>query len=289
MEGLQDIRGWTLFDRDNNGVGTVDDLVVNVRTGDVPFIIADIGGALGIGAKKTLLPLDRLRLQPDRREVLADAPADRFKSAPDYSDRTESFDQFNEYWAEKAPERKEQREHKATEKRERKKPQQRKKTESRGRAAERASEREKERAGERVIPEVEERLEVKKHEEKVGEVEVRKEVETHPETVREKVKRTRVYVSRRDVEPGRKTKPGEKTLRGGETIRIPVVEERLFVEKKAEVVGEVVIRTEIVEEEQEVTENVRRERVDIQSSGDVDESELQEEEEPRRLSKHSRR
>ncbi|HOK54146.1 MAG TPA: DUF2382 domain-containing protein, partial [Armatimonadota bacterium] len=61
--------------------------------------------------------------------------------------------------------------------------------------------------------------------------------------------------------------PGEQVLREGETIHIPIVEERLEAAKRGEVTGEVVIQPETIEEEKEVTGEVRKEHVEVERKG----------------------
>lgn len=252
-EGDPDIRGWNIYDRDDNSIGKVDDLLVDTDTGNIIFAIASYGGALGIGAEHTLVPLDRMHLDRDNERVHLMGTEDDLHNAPKHTRDTHDFGQYYDYWsgrpaAEAAPPR---------ERHEEERPEMR------------------ERRGQ-VIPEVEEHLEAEKREVETGEVEVRKVVETHKETVREPVRRTRIRVIRRGVEPGREVKPGEQVLREGETLEIPVVEERLDVHKRAEVTGEVIIQPETVVEEETVSGEVRKEHVEVEAHG---EAEVEEEEE----------
>jgi uncharacterized protein (TIGR02271 family) len=253
-----DIRGWTLVDKDHNDFGKIGDMLADTETGEIPFFIAHYDQVLGLGGKMTLLPADKTDLDYENRRVLFHGTADDLKNAPVYTEDERDYGKFHDYWRGR---KYEERPMKETEYRE--------PTPTEGR--------------ERVIPETEERLEVGKREEKVGEAMIHKEAETHRETVREPVKKTHVRVYRRPVEPGAETRPGTEGLREGETIEIPVTEEKLVTQKKEEVTGEVVIQPETVMEEEEVTAELKKEHVEVEKHGEAElEDEEMIEEKPRR-------
>ena len=54
----QDVRGHEVRDIDNATVGRVDDLVVEVNSGRVRFLVIGEGGILGIGRSHHLVPVD---------------------------------------------------------------------------------------------------------------------------------------------------------------------------------------------------------------------------------------
>jgi uncharacterized protein (TIGR02271 family) len=252
-EGDPDIRGWGVFDEEDNQIGKVKDLLVSEKANEVIFATVAHGGIFGAGSKTTLVPLDMIHLDKANKRANFEGMADRLDNAPEYTEDTRNFNQFYDYWT------------------------------GRGAISEaRMTEKRVTEERERRIPEIEEHLEVEKHPEQVGEVRIHKEVETHPETVRETVRRTRVRVIRTPVEPGREIKPGERLLREGETIEIPIIEEKLEATKHGEVTGEVIITPETVEEEEVVTGDVRKERVEIEHRGGGEVEEESEEERRRR-------
>lgn len=246
-----DVRGWDLQDQSGNSIGKIKDVLVDPKTGEAIFAIIEHGGLMGIGGKNKLVPLDDIRPDPGNKRAILDIPADRVDQSPDFARDTRDFTPFYDFWLQKRTAAA-QPEHMET---------------ATGKMAG---------AHERVIPEVEEHLEVGKRAEQVGEVQIHKEVETRPETVHETVQRTRIRMFRRPVTPGREVAAGEQVLREGESITIPVVEEKLVTQKKAEVTGEVVVSPETVQEEKAVTEQVRKEHVKVEEHG---EAELEEEEE----------
>ncbi|MCK6531149.1 DUF2382 domain-containing protein [Myxococcota bacterium] len=111
------------------------------------------------------------------------------------------------------------------------------------------------------VPISEEELVARKHSEEVGEVEVHKDVIEEERTFRVPVSREEVHVER--IETDRPLRPGEKAF-VEETIRIPIVEEEVTAEKRAHVVGEVVVSKEVVEEQREVKGTVRHEEVRVE-------------------------
>lgn len=256
IEGDIDPRGWTVQSNQGDDFGKVDDLLVDNNTDEVAFLVIKHGGIMGMGGEMTLIPLDHVMFDRDNLLVIFDGTADDLKNAPKYTHDTSDYGMFYDYWSGmRGGARQYGREEEAT-----------------GMKAGMME------TGQQVIPEYGERLETEKHAEQVGEAVVHKEVETHPETIREQVAKTRIRAFRREVAPGEQLTEGQQTLKEGETIRVPIIEERLEVEKRPEVTGEVVIEPETVHEQAEVTEQVRKEHVTVEQHGE-DEFEEEEDEE----------
>jgi uncharacterized protein (TIGR02271 family) len=113
------------------------------------------------------------------------------------------------------------------------------------------------------VPVREERLEVETRPTELGAVEIRKTVESEQQTVPVELTREEVHVEQRDV-PAR---PATEADRPGAfeegTIRVPVRGEEAVARKEAVVTGEVVIDKTRTTETQQVTDTVRRERVEV--------------------------
>lgn len=112
----------------------------------------------------------------------------------------------------------------------------------------------------------EERLRIGTESYESGRVRAVKRVDT--ETVSQRVPRS---VERADLErsPAAEGDSGQvETLPDG-SISIPVFEEQIVVEKRLVVRERVVLRKHTVQEEQTVTAEVRRERIEIETDGDV--------------------
>jgi uncharacterized protein (TIGR02271 family) len=105
-----------------------------------------------------------------------------------------------------------------------------------------------------------------KHREQVGEVTVHKDVVTETQTISVPVEREEVTVTSRPATTT--TAPADVELKE-ETVTVPVYTEQVEVQKRPVVREEVRVAKEAIEEEEEIEATVRRERVDVERSGDV--------------------
>ncbi|MFC4103217.1 YsnF/AvaK domain-containing protein [Paenibacillus xanthanilyticus] len=117
---------------------------------------------------------------------------------------------------------------------------------------------------ERTLKLREERLQVDKEAVQAGEVVVHKNVVEENRTVNVPVEHEEVFVERRAVADGR---TDAAPIGEDETIRIPVTEERVEVTKKPVVTEEIVIGKRTVQETEQVQDTVRKEKVDLDQSG----------------------
>lgn len=97
-EGDPDIRSWELFDKDNNKIGKVEDLLVDTNTDKVAYILASFGGILSMGGDSTAIPLHLVRLDKDNHKVMFYGTSDDLKSAPRYHKDVTDYGLFNRYW-----------------------------------------------------------------------------------------------------------------------------------------------------------------------------------------------
>ena len=113
------------------------------------------------------------------------------------------------------------------------------------------------------VPVREERLEVEKRSAELGAVEIRKTVETEQQTVPVELEREEVHVEQRDV----KARPASEADLSGAfqegTVRVPVRGEEAVARKEAVVTGEVVIDKQRTTETQQITDTLRKERVEV--------------------------
>ncbi|MFA7746168.1 DUF2382 domain-containing protein [Salinicoccus roseus] len=108
----------------------------------------------------------------------------------------------------------------------------------------------------------EERLNVDKEKVKTGEVNIDKHTETERQEFDVPVEREEVTVERRPVDGDRPVRDGE-IGDDNDSIRVPVNEERVNVSKEDVVSEEVVVKKDKVRDTEHVSEDVRREDVDI--------------------------
>lgn len=110
----------------------------------------------------------------------------------------------------------------------------------------------------------EEELDVSKHAERTGEVTLHKDVVEETRSVTVPVSHEEVVVERRAVS----ATPSDEPIGEEETIRIPVSAERVDVDKHTVVTGEVSLHKRSVQETEEVTETLRKERAHVDVDGD---------------------
>jgi len=121
------------------------------------------------------------------------------------------------------------------------------------------------------VPVYEEELVVGKRQEQVGDVHLRKEVVTEQESVPVTLRHEEVTVERVPV-TGQTSQADLQTAFQGQDIDVPVMGEEAVVSKQAHEVEEVRLHKQATEEQQQVSDTVRRERVvvdgvDQQQSG----------------------
>jgi hypothetical protein len=74
--------GSNVFNETNENVGSIDDLIIT--PGDrVPFAVLSVGGFLGMGAKRVVVPASSLEVR-DNKMVLQGATKASLKDLPDY-------------------------------------------------------------------------------------------------------------------------------------------------------------------------------------------------------------
>jgi uncharacterized protein (TIGR02271 family) len=112
----------------------------------------------------------------------------------------------------------------------------------------------------------EEQLHANKQNVKTGEVRVHKEVTTENQTFNVPVTREEVVIERRPAS-GRGGKVGD--MRDGEEIRIPVMEEKVHLEKETVLKEEVHIGKRKVQESEQVSGDVRKEKVKVDQTGET--------------------
>jgi hypothetical protein len=70
--------------RNDQTIGTIDDLYLDYDEHTVRYVTMDVGGFLGIGAKRVLVPFERLQWLSDRDDLFLDADRDAIENAPEF-------------------------------------------------------------------------------------------------------------------------------------------------------------------------------------------------------------
>ncbi|MDO3660698.1 YsnF/AvaK domain-containing protein [Bacillus sp. C28GYM-DRY-1] len=119
---------------------------------------------------------------------------------------------------------------------------------------------------EKTMPLREEQLKVDKEDVQTGEVEIGKEVKTEQRDMDIPVRHDEIYVERRPVD---ENTADASPVNDSETVRVPIVEEKLEVTKKPVVTDEVVIGKRTVEENEHISETVKKEEPRLNKEGTV--------------------
>lgn len=116
----------------------------------------------------------------------------------------------------------------------------------------------------RRVPLREEQLQVYKKPVQTGEARVRKDVVSEQKTMDVPVTHEEVYIERHPASsPSSDTPIGE-----GESIRVPVSEEKVNVSKQTVETGEIALKKRQVQDTQQVSDTVRKEKAHVEREGD---------------------
>jgi hypothetical protein len=91
--GGPEIRGWDLLDYTGERIGQIDDVLVDTDTGRAVFAIAAVESG-----RRTLIPVDLLDLEADRRRATAPLSGEALMEAPAFTDRTANLLRFYDFW-----------------------------------------------------------------------------------------------------------------------------------------------------------------------------------------------
>jgi len=114
------------------------------------------------------------------------------------------------------------------------------------------------------VPVAEERLTVGKRAVELGEVDIRKTVVEEEQTVPVTLRREQLHIEEVDIED-RPLRADDDAFNEG-VITVDLRGEEAVVAKEAVITGEVVIEKDAVSEERQITDTVRKQRVDVDRS-----------------------
>jgi hypothetical protein len=90
-DDVDDIRGASLYDANDDKIGKIDDVIFDHTTGTIQYAIVDAGGWLS--TKKFLIPADRIRPRAkDKNDFATDMTKDQIKSLPEYDEKNVAND-----------------------------------------------------------------------------------------------------------------------------------------------------------------------------------------------------
>src|SRR5664279_1785366 len=68
----------------NEDIGKVEEIMIDIFTGRVAYVVISFGGIIGVGTKLFAIPWSALRVDTDRKCFVMDADKERLKNAPGF-------------------------------------------------------------------------------------------------------------------------------------------------------------------------------------------------------------
>jgi sporulation protein YlmC with PRC-barrel domain len=76
--------GDKVFNYQNEEIGKVEEIMIDINTGRVAYVVVSFGGLLGVGGKLFAVPWAALHVDTNRKCFLMDADKERLKNAPGF-------------------------------------------------------------------------------------------------------------------------------------------------------------------------------------------------------------
>jgi sporulation protein YlmC with PRC-barrel domain len=84
LVGAADIKGTHVKNPQGQDLGTIDEVLIDPDTGQVRFVILEVGGFLGLGSTRVAVPLSAFQITEEGKKPnwVLDADKDKLKNAP---------------------------------------------------------------------------------------------------------------------------------------------------------------------------------------------------------------
>jgi sporulation protein YlmC with PRC-barrel domain len=98
------VEGTDVYNDSGDKLGSIDDLMIDKRSGQVRYAVLEFGGFLGMGTDRYPLPWDMLKYDTTRDGYVVPLDKDRLEAAPRYpEDKRPDYDdnygrQVNDYY-----------------------------------------------------------------------------------------------------------------------------------------------------------------------------------------------
>jgi sporulation protein YlmC with PRC-barrel domain len=92
------LQGDDVINTQSEKLGSIEDIMIDVRTGRVAYAVLSFGGILGLGEKLFAIPWGALTLDADRKCFVLDVPKERLEQAPGF-DKDHWPSMADEGWA----------------------------------------------------------------------------------------------------------------------------------------------------------------------------------------------
>ena len=92
------LAGDSVVNRDGEDLGTLEHIMIDVRSGRVAYAVLSFGGFLGMGDKLFAIPWSALRIDPPNHRFILDVDKETLKNAPGF-DKDHWPSMADEKWA----------------------------------------------------------------------------------------------------------------------------------------------------------------------------------------------
>jgi sporulation protein YlmC with PRC-barrel domain len=96
--GADTLVGNDVYNHDDEDLGDIKEIMLDMRTGRVGYAVLSFGGFLGMGEKLFAVPWNALKLDTENKRFTLNVPKDRLKGAPGF-DREHWPNMADETWA----------------------------------------------------------------------------------------------------------------------------------------------------------------------------------------------
>lgn len=78
------LKGEKVRNAQGDGLGKIEDFMLDMSTGEVSYAVLSFGGIMGIGDKLFAVPLQAMRVDTEDHELVLDESEERLKNAPGF-------------------------------------------------------------------------------------------------------------------------------------------------------------------------------------------------------------
>ena len=82
LMGADTLSGNDVFNQQNEDLGDIKEIMLNVRTGRISYAVLSYGGFLGLGDKLVAVPWQALKLDTENKRFVLNVEKDRLQNAP---------------------------------------------------------------------------------------------------------------------------------------------------------------------------------------------------------------
>jgi sporulation protein YlmC with PRC-barrel domain len=98
------IIGDKIHNKDDEHLGEIKDLMININTGKIEYLVIEFGGFLGIGIKYFAIPFHLLQVDPEKRLFIFDQKKEILEKAPGFDiehwpETNIHLDEVYSYWS----------------------------------------------------------------------------------------------------------------------------------------------------------------------------------------------